>query len=108
MIMLMLCPLHGPQPAIMISRDLWVSGESPCRLEEIVDLIYTFEGKVAWAFYVSRQFAIEHGLTGQVSPLPDEPGEWARILDCCCSKCFQAAHGGHFDELKRWKPDGVV
>jgi hypothetical protein len=100
--MLMLCPIHGPQPAVMISRDLWSDGESRPMSDQIVDLVYTYENAVAWAFYVSIVFAREHQLAGGSAPLPDKPGEWARDLCCCCCKCFQNAHNGYFDELSRW------
>jgi hypothetical protein len=37
-----------------------------------------------------------------VASLNDQPGEWARELACCCSKCFEAAHNGKFDSDRRW------
>lgn len=87
----------------MISRDLWTSGDRKPMALEIVDLIYMYEGVVAWAFYVSGDFARDHQLKAGVAPLPDEPGEWARQLDCCCSKCFREAHDGDFDKDFRWR-----
>ena len=103
--MLMLCPIHGPQPAVMISRDLWVNGDHKPESGEIVDLIYIHEDVIAWGFYVSRDFARDHRLKAGIAPLPDQPGEWAQDLCCCCSKCFQKVHGGQFDERSRWHSD---
>lgn len=98
--MIVVCKIHGPQPGLMISPDLGI--ECEVSMPEIVDLLYDYDGVLAWEFHVSKSFAQLHGLAGGTKPLPDQPGEWARELRCCCVKCFEESHGGQFDEGHRW------
>ncbi|QDT27564.1 hypothetical protein Enr10x_28820 [Gimesia panareensis] len=98
--MIVVCKVHGPQSGLMISPDLGVDASDPH--VEIVDLLYVYDGVLAWEFHVSSEFAQAHGLMAGVEPLPDQPGEWARELRCCCVKCFEEAHGGQFDEDHKW------
>ena len=103
--MLVACRSHGAQPGVMISSDLWgpsVQTEKP----RIVDLLYEYDGDVVWEFHVSEAFAKQHGLSDGTEPLPDQPGEWATDLQCCCRVCFEEMHGGTFGDDHRWKRCG--
>ena len=86
----------------MISSDLAVGSETTDRVE-LVDLLYVYDGVLAWEFHVSAAFAMVHGLSSGIEPLPDQPGEWARDLVCCCLKCFEEMHNGYFDDAHRWQ-----
>lgn len=99
--MLVACKAHGAQPGLMISADLWgISGPATA---EIVDLAYEYDGEIVWEFHVSAPFARKYGLHSGTEPLPDQPGEWATELQCCCRKCFEEMHSGEFGEDHRWK-----
>lgn len=98
--MIVVCKLHGPQPGLLISPDLGL--EAVESVPEIVDLLYEYDGVLAWEFHVSVDFARLHGLRGGTESLPEEPGEWARELHCCCVKCFEELHHGRFDDAHHW------
>lgn len=97
--MIVACREHGPQSGLMISADLANGNSGPV---EIIDLLFEYEGVIAWEFHVSREFADSYGLVSGTEPLPDQPGEWATELQCWCVKCFEEMHNGSFDENHRW------
>ena len=100
--MRIVCSKHGTQAGVVISPDLGT--RRPKADISIVSIRYEFDGDIAWAFYVSKRFADEHGLVDCIEPLPDVPGEWVHELDCCCVECFKEFHHGTFNEQSAWVP----
>lgn len=100
--MLVVCPIHGPQPGILISPDLLPHLEAQAHPDEVVDLVYKYQKQVAWVFHVSRDFAREHGLRGGVDALPEKGPVWVHDLQCCCKRCFEEKGDGYFDSDFRW------
>lgn len=104
--MLVACRLHGTQLGVMISADLLGQFDKDS-IPRIVDVLYECDGEIVWEFHVSEEFARQHELSDGTEPLPDQPGEWARDLQCCCRACFEEAHVGAFGDDHRWKPRAV-
>ena len=97
------CKIHGAQSGVMISPDLSIADkcEKPDNIA-IADLLYELDGELAWEFHLSTDFAARNGLVQGTFPLPEQPGEWANELICCCVRCFEEYHKGHFDDSHRW------
>jgi hypothetical protein len=86
----------------MVSADLWERKDPEPNASTIIDLIYEFDGTIAWVFHVSSAFAEKHGITGVRETLPEHPGEWVHELQCCCKKCFEEVQNGFFDDNFKW------
>lgn len=86
--MRILCPIHGSQPVMHISPDLWAA---PALADEDfggVRLIYEFDGQFIEAFLLSEAFACSHNVRAGTVPLPEEYPSWAKEVVSVCKQCF--------------------
>ena len=95
------CDQHGRQPLVRVSPDLLTSRPT----FPIIDVLFEYEGQLALAFYLSREFAELRGIESGTFPLPDDAIDWTRELDFVCRRCFEDSNDGHIDrETFRWIP----
>lgn len=101
-VMIVICQKHGSQAGLAISPDIAPRKHPVEPGRQFIELLYTHDNSVVWAFYVSREFAEQHHLTACVEPLPDDPGEWIHKISCCCVRCFEEAYNGYIDDSCKW------
>ena len=90
--MMMICPRHGAQPAVQVSKDLLDANGSIVHDSPLVEVTFRYQGEAVDLFYVSPQFAKKWGLGGATDlPLPDEYPSWTSEMRILCSRCFRGA-----------------
>jgi hypothetical protein len=99
---MVICPRHGGQISLHISRDLEEVVKSGGRLRDFKKVTFTFLGKVEETFLVSQAVAIGAGLEAIDSmELPDQYPEWVMDSSPVCVECirdaggFESVQGGH-------------
>ena len=86
--MRIICPIHGCQPVMYISPDLWDDPKKGEKESGGVQVVYEYEGQLVDAFQVSADFAATHGVQGGIVPLPDDYPKWAQAVTSVCKNCF--------------------
>jgi hypothetical protein len=88
---MILCPHHGCQPAMQVSRDV-VGAEGQISPDvELIRVDYEYEGTPADCFYMSHAMASRLGFTRPtVLPLPDDYPPWVTevLWAAVCVRCF--------------------
>lgn len=83
-----MCPIHGCQPVIYLSLDVWNDPKNGNTYQGGVRVVYEFEGQHVDAFLLSAGFAKKHDVQGGIVPLPDEYPKWAQDVVSVCKSCF--------------------
>lgn len=87
--MRIICPIHGSQPVMYISPDLWAEPQKAEKDCGGVQVEYEYEGQLVDAFHLSAEFAKTHDVHGGIVPLPDEYPKWAQAVTSVCKRCFE-------------------
>ena len=87
--MRIICPIHGSQPVMYISPDLWTAPKIAGKECGGVHVVYDHECKCVDVFHLSAEFASIHGVRDGMIPLPDEYPKWAQAVTSVCQKCFE-------------------